>query len=228
MNDKNSFFRCDGVSRRDFLHAGLMKICRISIVCVHWHLCEEATHARANACILIWLDGGLSHLDTFDLKPEAPSEIRAFQTYCNRCFRHSSLRASAQDCSHDEACGFDTLPDMSLAIMTRVVSISSLGTNPHRSCATQVWEAFMRMRLPINRFFRPMSPSPKPPSMLAQGSCLRIATLFTGRGSSKPDFEAIRNLRPPPSLTLDRVETSGNATFPRPDATQNRRNRLAG
>ena len=31
---------------------------------------------KAAACILIWLDGGPSHLDTFDPKPEAPSEIR--------------------------------------------------------------------------------------------------------------------------------------------------------
>lgn len=31
---------------------------------------------RANACILIWLDGGPSHIDTFDPKPEAPAEIR--------------------------------------------------------------------------------------------------------------------------------------------------------
>ena len=30
----------------------------------------------ARSCILIWLDGGPSHLDTFDLKPEAPVEVR--------------------------------------------------------------------------------------------------------------------------------------------------------
>jgi len=28
------------------------------------------------SCILIWLDGGPTHLDTFDLKPDAPSEVR--------------------------------------------------------------------------------------------------------------------------------------------------------
>ncbi len=27
-------------------------------------------------CILIWMDGGPSHLETFDMKPEAPAEIR--------------------------------------------------------------------------------------------------------------------------------------------------------
>lgn len=32
--------------------------------------------ARADACILIWLDGGASHVDTFDPKPEAPAEYR--------------------------------------------------------------------------------------------------------------------------------------------------------
>jgi hypothetical protein len=30
----------------------------------------------ATSCILIWLDGGPSHLETFDLKPDAPSEVR--------------------------------------------------------------------------------------------------------------------------------------------------------
>ncbi|HEX6812691.1 MAG TPA: DUF1501 domain-containing protein [Planctomycetota bacterium] len=31
---------------------------------------------RPRALITIWLDGGMSHLDTFDCKPEAPPEIR--------------------------------------------------------------------------------------------------------------------------------------------------------
>jgi hypothetical protein len=31
---------------------------------------------RAKSCILVWLNGGPSHLDMFDLKPEAPAEIR--------------------------------------------------------------------------------------------------------------------------------------------------------
>jgi hypothetical protein len=36
----------------------------------------EPTSARAKSCILLWLDGGPSHLETFDLKPDAPSEVR--------------------------------------------------------------------------------------------------------------------------------------------------------
>lgn len=31
---------------------------------------------KAKSCILLWLDGGPSHLETFDLKPDAPAEVR--------------------------------------------------------------------------------------------------------------------------------------------------------
>jgi hypothetical protein len=32
--------------------------------------------ARHKACILLWMDGGPSHLDTFDPKPDAPAQVR--------------------------------------------------------------------------------------------------------------------------------------------------------
>ncbi len=31
---------------------------------------------KAKSCILLWLNGGPSHLETFDMKPNAPSEVR--------------------------------------------------------------------------------------------------------------------------------------------------------
>jgi hypothetical protein len=30
----------------------------------------------AKSCILLWMGGGPSHIDTFDLKPDAPEHIR--------------------------------------------------------------------------------------------------------------------------------------------------------
>lgn len=33
-------------------------------------------HARAKACLVLFMDGGVSHVDTFDMKPDAPNEIR--------------------------------------------------------------------------------------------------------------------------------------------------------
>jgi hypothetical protein len=37
---------------------------------------NAAEQEAAKACILLWMSGGPSHLDTFDLKPEAPDRIR--------------------------------------------------------------------------------------------------------------------------------------------------------
>jgi len=36
----------------------------------------RAAAPKAKSCILLWLDGGPSHLETFDLKPDAPAEVR--------------------------------------------------------------------------------------------------------------------------------------------------------
>jgi uncharacterized protein DUF1501 len=35
-----------------------------------------ARDGKAKSCVLVWLNGGPSHLDMFDLKPDAPGEIR--------------------------------------------------------------------------------------------------------------------------------------------------------
>ncbi|MBW3543478.1 MAG: DUF1501 domain-containing protein [Planctomycetes bacterium] len=37
---------------------------------------RPAPPPRAKSCILVWLDGGPSHLETFDPKPDAPQEVR--------------------------------------------------------------------------------------------------------------------------------------------------------
>ena len=36
----------------------------------------EQQKARQKSCILLWMDGGPSHLDTFDPKPDAPANVR--------------------------------------------------------------------------------------------------------------------------------------------------------
>jgi uncharacterized protein (DUF1501 family) len=68
--------RCDGIARRDFLHLGLLTAFGLSVGGA-LRLQAANTPARAKSCILIWLDGGPSHLDTFDPKPDAPSEVRS-------------------------------------------------------------------------------------------------------------------------------------------------------
>lgn len=67
--------RCDGVDRRTFLKVGALGGISLSTL-LRAQAAAPGTSAPAKACILIWLDGGPSHLDTFDLKPEAPGEVR--------------------------------------------------------------------------------------------------------------------------------------------------------
>src|SRR6185503_8506436 len=74
--------RCDSVSRRDFLHLGLLTTFGLSVADLFRLQAlgadgPDSRSANAKSCILVWLDGGPSHLDTFDPKPDAPSEIRS-------------------------------------------------------------------------------------------------------------------------------------------------------
>ncbi|MBL9139977.1 MAG: DUF1501 domain-containing protein [Verrucomicrobiales bacterium] len=71
---------CAGVTRRDFLQVGLGGVLGLGLCQLLRHQAvaadgTPATGTRTN-CILVWLDGGPSHYETFDPKPEAPSEIR--------------------------------------------------------------------------------------------------------------------------------------------------------
>jgi hypothetical protein len=71
--------RCDGVSRRDFLRIGSLGALGLSLprlLEAEAKAAPERRQARARSVILVYLGGGLSHHDSFDLKPEAPEEIR--------------------------------------------------------------------------------------------------------------------------------------------------------
>lgn len=68
---------CAGTSRRDCLKLGLGSLLGGGLVdALRWRAEAGEAAARPTSCILIWLDGGPSHFETFDPKPEAPAEIR--------------------------------------------------------------------------------------------------------------------------------------------------------
>src|SRR5262245_43911113 len=61
------------MNRREVLRVGALTAFGLTL--------RDLVHAapqnkRATGCILIWLDGGPSHLDTLDPKPEAAAEVR--------------------------------------------------------------------------------------------------------------------------------------------------------
>ena len=69
---------CDGVSRRNFLKLGAVGVGGLTLADMlraDEAQKGDATYAR-KSIINVYLGGGPSHLDTFDLKPEAPQEFR--------------------------------------------------------------------------------------------------------------------------------------------------------
>lgn len=67
---------CDGLSRRGFLKIGGMAAGGLSLPQLLAMEALAGTGKSHKAIINVFLPGGPSHIDLFDLKPEAPSEIR--------------------------------------------------------------------------------------------------------------------------------------------------------
>src|SRR5437868_9203699 len=76
---------CAGISRRDCLRLGLGALTGGGLAhALRLRAAETpgadatrlANPTQAKGCILVWLDGGPTHYETFDPKPDAPAEIR--------------------------------------------------------------------------------------------------------------------------------------------------------
>ncbi|HEV2971807.1 MAG TPA: DUF1501 domain-containing protein [Pirellulales bacterium] len=70
---------CDGLSRRSFLKIGVAGMASAGLADVLRAKAMSAAlgqPAKDTSVILVWLDGGPSHMDTYDMKPEAPAEYR--------------------------------------------------------------------------------------------------------------------------------------------------------
>jgi hypothetical protein len=67
---------CDGWTRRDFLRVGSLAAGAVGVSLADLSRGEGARRGSDANCILLFLVGGPSHLDTWDPKPDAPAHIR--------------------------------------------------------------------------------------------------------------------------------------------------------
>jgi uncharacterized protein (DUF1501 family) len=68
---------CRGVSRRTFLRVGGLATLGLSLdSLLRVQAARPARDRQTINCILLWMQGGPSHHDTFDPKPDAPAEVR--------------------------------------------------------------------------------------------------------------------------------------------------------
>src|SRR5437764_13472836 len=73
---------CTGISRRSFLRVGGLTTLGLTLPgflrlqSLRAGSAQPDAKKKAMRCILLWMQGGPSHHDTFDPKPDAPAEVR--------------------------------------------------------------------------------------------------------------------------------------------------------
>ena len=112
---------CNGVTRRDFLHAGAISALGLTLADYYAAKANGQAPDRDVNCIMLFLVGGPSQIDTWDPKPGAPAEIRGpFQpTATNvpgmqiseifpRMARHADKYSLIRSCYHTATAVHDT------------------------------------------------------------------------------------------------------------------------
>ncbi len=115
---------CSGTSRRDFLRIGALGSLALPTLLQSEAKAKESKKpkARAKSVLLVYLGGGLSHHDSFDLKPDAVEEIRG---------KYSSIGTNVTDLRIGEK-----LPKMA-AVMDKISLVrSGSHNNDHHETAT--------------------------------------------------------------------------------------------
>src|SRR5262245_46124115 len=209
---------CDGVTRRDFLQVGALGAIGLSLPEL---MAAKAQGAVAKdrdqrSVIMIFNLGAPSQLDTFDMKPEAPAEIRGpFKPISTKApdihiceifprhAEHADKFSLVRSCYHTAAAVHDTGHQM---MQTGRLFTGGINT-PHVGCAL----AYLRGRrsdLPAHVVLpEPMGPTG---GNLPHGQDAG----FLGKGydpfalmadPSKPNFK-VPDLLPPPEIGEARLE----------------------
>lgn len=137
---------CDGVTRRDFLQVGALGAVGLSLTDLMAAQAAGALApaARERSAIMIFNLGAPSQLDTWDMKPEAPAEIRGpFQPIATnvpgiqiseilpQMARHADKFSLVRSCYHTAAAVHDTGHQM---MQTGRLFTGGINT-PHAGCA---------------------------------------------------------------------------------------------
>ena len=114
---------CDGFNRRDFFHIGALSGLGLSLVDLYGLKAMGSVDAEKDPmnCIFLFLVGGPSQLDTWDMKPDAPAEIRGpfkpiptnvdgirISEIFPRMARHADKFSLVRSLYHDAAAVHDT------------------------------------------------------------------------------------------------------------------------
>ena len=151
---------CDGLRRRDFLHAGSLSFLGLGLTQLAGLKALGAVDNSKNDmnCIMLMLVGGPSQLDTWDMKPNAPVEIRGpykpiktnaagieISENFPRMAKHADKYALIRSVYHNAAAVHDTGHQM---MQTGRLFTGGVNT-PHAGCALEFLKG-RRNELPAN------------------------------------------------------------------------------
>ncbi len=208
--------RCDGIRRRDVLHVGGLSAFGIGVA--DWFAARGAladspsssgsvdAAATAKSCILIWLDGGPSHLDLFDLKPDAPKEIRGpfspISTNVNGVHVCEELVQTAQQMDKVAVIRSMTSP---LGEHNFASHYLLTGYKPNRALVYPSVPSVQRYLSPVQGAMPTNVAIAKPNGMIGSGYLPESTMPFIVTGDpSRPDFQ-VKDLRSPADLTGGRL-----------------------
>lgn len=68
---------CDGIHRRSFLRVGALGMGGLTLSNLLRAEAKSPKSKSHKSVIMVYLSGGMAHQDTFDIKPDAPAEVRS-------------------------------------------------------------------------------------------------------------------------------------------------------
>jgi hypothetical protein len=202
---------CAGPGRRDLLKAGVLSFLGLGLHDWFRLRAETGDASRralpARNCILIWLAGGPSHLDTFDPKPAAPPDIRGefkpiatsvpglhisevFPSLAKIMDRVTLIRSmTSPEADHDRA---------SHHLLTGYRPFPALVYPSHGSVVSKIRHS-EQATLP------PYVAIPDGPTFSSSGYLTPAYDPFAVSGDPNQENFRVRNLTPPDRLTLNRL-----------------------
>ncbi len=203
---------CRGPSRRALLRAGMLTAFGLGLDDL-FRLRSLAggqggvKPSKVKNCILVWLAGGASHIDTFDPKPDAPSDVKG---------EFKAIDTAVPGLKISEV-----FPNLA-KVMDRVTLIRSL-TSPeadhdraahhlltgYRPVPAQVYPSFGSVVSKMLEDARGAMPTyvamPDAPIFASSGYLTPAYDPFAAGGDPNQDGFRVQNLTPPDRVTLDRL-----------------------
>ncbi len=210
-----SFRNCDRISRRSMLRIGSLALGGVTLVDLLRRRARTSPPTPSTtdtAVIQLFLGGGPSQLDTFDLKPDAPADIRGeFHEISTsvpgiRISEHLPQLAAAMDkfsvvrsVTHDNS---SHLPSSHLVQTGYVAPNAISGRNMNPSTGSVV----ARVRGPVSNGLPTYVAVPRPQAFAGAGYLGAAYNPFTTEAEpNEKDFE-VRDLKFPAGVTPGRIE----------------------